>query len=147
MNFYNKSKKKVKEIFSSSNEKNNISNTGSITQINTQGSSVTINGKTYKGNNLNIINNKVIIDGVEQDDILSGPTVEVMVNGNCGDITTENGVVKVSGNSKNIKTHNGAVTIDNNIQGDVKTHNGNVYAKGDIAGNCKTHNGNINSRS
>lgn len=150
MNFYKKSKNKVDNIFSSmfnsDNVISNVSSNGSITQISSGNSTVQINGKTYKGNNVKIIGDKVIIDGVSQEVTLSGPTVEVIVQGNCGDITTENGTINVKGTSKEVKTHNGQVTVGGDILGSIKTHNGNVSVKGSIAGNCRTHNGNINSR-
>jgi hypothetical protein len=144
--FYTKSKKVVDTLldtFRGGNTIRNISNKGgSITQISSSGS-INVNGKSYKGNNIQINGDRVIIDGEVQEGSLSGPEVTIIVEGDCGDISTEFGDITVKGTSKDVKTHNGQVTVGGNISGNVKTHNGNVKVSGSINGDCKTHNGNI----
>ena len=91
-------------------------------------STVSVNGKTYKGNNIEVKNGKVWIDGKPAEDyaapgdklhtynvtINGNPQAvatlgDVTVNGNCGDIATT-GAVTVKGNSEDIATM-GTVTV------------------------------------
>lgn len=44
-------------------------------------SKITINGKTYFGNNVSVVNNRVYIDGVLKDDDLPSGIVKLVVEG------------------------------------------------------------------
>lgn len=107
---------------------------GSTDFVKTTGNSkVSINGKTYSGNNIEVKNGKVWIDGKPAEDY--APTGDkshtynvtingnpqgvatlgdVTVNGNCGDIATT-GAVTVKGNSEDIATM-GTVTVGGRAQ-------------------------------
>lgn len=78
-------------------------------------STVTINGKTYQGNNINILNNKISVNGFEElydrDDV-KNHTYRVSIVGNPQLVETV-GNVDVTGNSGNIKT-TGSVTVGGN---------------------------------
>ena len=134
-----------------SNSISNICSTGSISQINTSfGSSTTINGKTYKGKNIQVNNGKVIIDGVVQkadgkDEILTGD-ITIVVNGNCDSVESDSGDIVINGDAKAVSSSNGDITISKDVKGNVSTSNGDVDVKGQIAGNVTTSNGDITSR-
>ncbi|MEA1972446.1 MAG: hypothetical protein U9N34_04010, partial [Candidatus Cloacimonadota bacterium] len=104
--FYKKTKKAIDVLtdgmnklvqsthITKSNTIGNISSSGNITSISTNGKSrVEINGDVYSGNSVIIKGNKVIIDGVTQEAELTGPEVIVNVQGDAGDISTENGTI------------------------------------------------------
>lgn len=91
-------------------------------------STVTINGVTYTGSNVSIVNGKVVVDGNNQEQALIGP-ISVVVNGDVAEV----------------ETMSGDVTIHGNVSGDVTTMSGNVVAKA-IAGSVETMSGNIVGR-
>lgn len=105
---------------------------------------ITINGKSYKGKNVRISNNKVYIDGKLQDDkdIQESKQIFIEVHGDLSILDVdvcEN--ISVSGETGLVKTVNGDI-ICKDIAGDVTTVNGDVRAN-IINGNCKTVNGDI----
>ena len=86
---------------------------------------MTINGKTYSGNNIIISNGKVIVDGAEQSEVLE-----------------HNIVVNVTGDVQSLETTSGDVQCES-VSGDVKTVSGDVNVRGNVAGNVKTVSGDI----
>lgn len=106
-------------------------------------SSVTINGQTFTGNSVSIVNGKVTIDGVAQGESLAGP-ITVTVNGNAESIETESGDVTVTGNAGAVKTMSGDVTCAA-VSGNVKTMSGSVHCQ-DVAGSVETMSGKITHR-
>lgn len=104
------------------------------------GCSVTIDGKTFKGGSVNIINGKVIVDGVTQDGELVGD-INVTVNGDVDTLSNTNGMVSAK-NVGSVQTTNGNVICED-IAGDVKTTNGDIRANV-IYGKVSTVNGDIN---
>lgn len=109
-------------------------------KINTGGSSVTIDGRTFTGRSISITGDKVVVDGVEQDGSLVGP-VSVTVNGNAESVETGSGSVTVTGGAGRIKTMSGDVHCGA-VAGDVGTMSGDVTC-GPITGNVKTMSGDI----
>lgn len=127
----------------------NIGLNQSITQFNTNlesGSSVTINGKTYKGKNVSIINGTVFIDGVKQEDSkIKSTTINVVVNGNtknveAGGAITVNGEVdgkldagssiKVTGNVKGNLDAGSSIKVDGDVKGKLDAGS-SITIKGD----------------
>lgn len=102
--------------------------------------SVTINGISYVGNNINVKNGVLSIDNVEQTVTLEN-VVNIVVNGDCGDINNTQGTVEVKGSCENIKTVSGDVNCSD-VQGSVQTVSGNVKAK-NVNGSVKTVSGDI----
>ena len=102
---------------------------------------VTIDGKSFSGNNIQIKGNKVIVDGQSQDGELIG-NISVEINGNVDSLTTGSGDVVVHGDANSIKTGSGDVNIDRNVAGNVSTGSGDVDC-GTINGNISTGSGNI----
>lgn len=82
---------------------------------------ITFNGKTYRGNNIEIKNDKVIIDGVVQDRGLSG-IIEIKVNGSLINLKTDSNV-----------------TVHGDVLGSVNAGN-NVIVNGDILNNVDAGN-------
>jgi hypothetical protein len=112
-------------------------------KINTGGSSVTIDGRTFAGRSISINGDRVVIDGVEQSGTLVGP-ISVTVNGNAESVETGAGKVEVSGYAGRVKTMSGDVRCGD-VQGDVGTMSGDVTC-GTVAGNVKTMSGDIIGR-
>lgn len=109
-------------------------------KINTSGSSVTIDGRTFSGKSISIVGDKVVVDGVEQDGTLVGP-ISVVVNGSADSVETTSGKVEVTGSVGRIKTMSGSVRCAD-VSGDVGTMSGSVTC-GAIAGNASTMSGDI----
>lgn len=102
---------------------------------------VSINGKTYEGKNVCIQNNKVFVDGVEQNDgQLVGP-ITINISGHAeiiesyggnvtaetvGEISTGSGDVRCGNVSGSVRTGSGDVTCKN-IDGMVRTGSGDVF--------------------
>lgn len=104
---------------------------------------ITINGKTYSGNSVNVINGKVIIDGVEQTP--EGKQILIAVKGNVNTITVDScEKIAVQGDIGNVKTMSGDVEVRGNINGSVQTMSGDVEVGGEIHGNVSSVSGDIN---
>lgn len=117
---------------------------------------ITINGQTYSGNNLTIINNRVIIDGKDQtpdakeitisvtgdvNDVSVDYCKEINVVGNVGKLKTTSGDVYCSDVTGGITTTSGDVECQD-VTGDVSTTSGDISASL-ISGNVKTVSGDV----
>ena len=88
---------------------------------------ITINGKTYSGNNLTISNNRVYIDGKEQTE--DSKTINITVTGDinsikvdaCNDFT-------VTGSVGSVQTMSGDVECGD-VTGSISTMSGDVTCK------------------
>jgi hypothetical protein len=106
-------------------------------------SSITINGKTYSGENSIVVNNdQVIIDGRVVTP--KGPVINISVVGPVGRLQVDAcNQCRVSGNvTGGIKTMSGDVTVTGTVTGSVETVSGNVEA-GSIHGDVSTMSGDI----
>ena len=93
---------------------------------------ISINGRTFSGNNVDIVGGRVIIDGVEQTgDALSGRVDIIVVQGSITNLSTDASV------------HTGNITGDVRAGGSVNCNDvgGNVAAVGSV--NCDTVGGSI----
>lgn len=108
--------------------------------IRTGGSSVTINGQTFKGGSVSISGDKIVIDGVEQQGTLVGP-VSVVVQGNAQSVETTSGRVEVTGSAGNVKTMSGNVRCAD-VTGGVSTMSGDVTCR-EVGGSVSTMSGDI----
>jgi len=97
---------------------------------------ITINGKTFHGSNITVINDRVFIDGKEVNaGDSSGKILEVVISGETASINSE-----------------APVTVNGNVHGNVKTY-GALQCSGSITGkvdagvsvNCGDINGNVNA--
>ena len=106
---------------------------------------ININGSSYSGSNVSIINGVVTVDGVVQKQQI-GHVVNVTITGDVDRIENASGEVLVKGNvTGNVKTVSGDVNCGS-VGNDVQTVSGNVTADGSIGGSVKTVSGNIKSR-
>lgn len=120
---------------------------------------VSINGRTYQGNNVSMSNGRIIIDGRDvtedtKDDrqitisidgniesLSVGHCDKVTVNGECGSVSTTSGDVNCGSVKGSVKTVSGDVDCKD-VGGSVETLSGDVNC-GTIAGNAKTMSGDI----
>ena len=117
---------------------------------------ISINGKTYSGDNITINNNQVIIDGKNVTPNESQITIvvngnlntlkvdvveNITVNGECGNVDVVNGDVNCGNVKTGVKTVNGNIEAGY-VEGGITTVNGNVKAEV-IHGDCTSTNGNI----
>ena len=111
-------------------------------------STVRINGKTYKGNNITVKNDVVYIDGKKVDDKNNtSKTITIEVVGDVKEIKTGSGDVNVHGNSGPVKTGSGDVDIHGEVSGSVTTMSGDVEITGDVNDNVTTMSGDIRCKS
>jgi len=111
-------------------------------QITGSDTTVTVNGSTYKGSNIVIKGNDVIIDGVVQESKVYGD-VNITVQGNVDSIENTAGDIQAQ-NVGSISTQNGNITC-NDVAGSVSTVNGSIEAN-EIRGNASTTNGSISTK-
>lgn len=104
---------------------------------------VSINGKTYAGNNVHIKQNKVFVDGIEVE--CEDKVINISINGDVGNVDTLSGDVVITGNAKSVNTTSGDVRIGRDVTGDVETVSGDVDVRGDIEGNVTTVSGDVST--
>ena len=108
----------------------------------TSKSTIVINGVKYEGRNININDNKIVVDGkIIQTDKLE---VAITVDGDLEtlDVGSANSVTITGNVTGDVKTMSAPVSIGGNVSGKVKTMSGNVKC-GSISGNVSTMSGNI----
>lgn len=106
---------------------------------------ITVNGSSYSGSNVSIIDGVVTVDGVIQKQKISH-LVNVTIAGDVERVENTAGDVFIRGNvTGNVKTVSGSVECAD-IGNDVQTISGNVTASGSINGNVKTISGDIKSK-
>lgn len=107
--------------------------------------SVSINGRSFSGQNINIVGGVVTVDGVVQEGgEFTEKVLNITVEGDMQSLRTSNGSVTVNGSVGKVETTNGSVLVDQGV-GSVRTTNGNVTAE-TITGSVNTVNGNIRSK-
>ena len=110
-------------------------------QITMKDGSIVINGKSYTGNNISIVSDKVIVDGKEQGGSLTGP-ITVSVAGDCAWIELGSGNISIAGRCRgDVKTGSGDVKCGD-VGGDVQTGSGDVSC-GSVTGSVRTGSGDI----
>jgi hypothetical protein len=108
------------------------------------GSTITINGVEYTGNNIVINNGNVTIDGKHQSQFINQPTIIIQVFGDVGSIQSSSGDVSVRGTvSGGITTASGDIECGD-VTGSVKTVSGDILC-GEISGNVSTVSGDIHT--
>lgn len=105
-------------------------------------SSVTINGKTYIGNNIIVSNGKIMVDGknVTSDD----KVINITVNGNIDSLKVDTcNKLEIIGNVTNVNTVSGDININGDVSGSIQTVSGDVKCK-NVGGSINTLSGDIN---
>lgn len=106
---------------------------------------ININGKTYRGNNVAIINGRVLIDGKEVSNQSPGPRIDIVVHGNLETLQVDCcDKVKVDGSVGSLSTVSGDVSCGD-VSGDISAVSGDV-ACGNVQGNISTVSGDIRRR-
>lgn len=109
---------------------------------------ININGINFHGQNIQITNNKIYVDGnlLDGDQLEDSKIFNIIINGPLSKLDVDNAEsIEIRGDAGTVKTTNGNVKISGSVQGDVKTVNGNVSAI-NIEGKVNTVNGNINEK-
>ena len=99
------------------------------------GGVTTINGKTYKGNNICIRGNEVIVDGVVQEDTIEEKNIYVTVEGDVESLSVTSGSV-ITTSATNISTTSGDINCGD-VKGSISTISGDV--------NCESVTGGVNT--
>lgn len=131
----------IKRIFRSLSKI--LSNEAKIERVQ---SSVTINGKTYKGSSVEVHNDEVKIDGkpVDAGDS-SFKTINITIEGNCGNVTVHVGDITIKG-SVDGEVHTGMGNIEcGSVTGSVDNAMGDITC-GDVGGDVDASMGNISCR-
>lgn len=107
-------------------------------------SKITINGVSYVGNNVKIINGKVIVDG--KDMTPDSKNITIHVDGDISKLSVDIcEKLSVTGNVNELSTVSGDVTIGGNVGQNVKTVSGDVKC-GNISGKVTTVSGDIKNK-
>lgn len=86
---------------------------------------ITINGKTIRANgNITITNNRVIVNGKAVSEY--SDNVEIVINGNCGNIEDVAGNITIQGNCESIEDVMGNIRIGGDVKGDISDITGNI---------------------
>ena len=104
---------------------------------------VTINGKTYYGNNIKVSNNKVIIDGKDAtpEDTLK---VNILVEGDIQRLEVDVAEkIAIGGYAGSVNTQSGSVEVRQHVVGSVETVSGSVKIQGDVHKNVQTVSGSV----
>jgi DUF4097 and DUF4098 domain-containing protein YvlB len=104
-------------------------------------SSVTVNGKTYRGDTIAVSNGRLWVDGKKVDDLSNVQQIEVTVNGNVEELSTASGDVTVNGTAGSVVTASGDVKCGD-VSGCVATTSGDVCCES-VAGNVSTVSGDV----
>jgi len=104
---------------------------------------VHINGKSYPGNNVTMINRKVFIDGKEIIGEETEKEILFKIQGNLESLEIESGSVEVSGDVGTLEITSGNVKISGDVKGSVDLTSGNIKVQGKIEGNASVSCGNI----
>lgn len=103
---------------------------------------ITINGKSYTGNNIKVTNNVVFIDG-KQVDVEESKTINIKVEGNVNELHVDTcNLITIDGNVNTLSTVSGDVNVSADIKNNVSTVSGDVSCY-NIAGNVKTVSGDV----
>ena len=104
-------------------------------------STITINGNTYSGNNIVVINGKVIVNG--KDVTPDSKEINISVQGNIDELKVDAcNKVSVEGSVKFISTKSGDVEVTGNVDGNISTMSGDVHCE-NVNGLVSTMSGNI----
>lgn len=136
-----------KNIFRSNTVVNTVIGSNKTQITGNQSGTCTINGKTYKGNNISIIDGVIYIDGkiADKSNASLNTTIIVKITGNVDSISTESGDVEVTGHAGKISTGSGDVSTGN-CAGAISTGSGDVDINGQVYGSVKTGSGDIRYR-
>ncbi|URQ88244.1 hypothetical protein J8Z28_20375 [Pseudoalteromonas sp. SCSIO 43088] len=91
------------------------------------GSTVTINGQSFKGGDVVIANGRVYVDGKAQT-VQAGPEIKIEIEGAVHSVSTTSGDVSINGTVERVKTMSGDVEAKA-ITGNAETMSGDIIVK------------------
>ena len=141
-------RKFFKNIFRSNTVVNTVIGSNKTQITGNQSGTCIINGKTFNGNNISIIDGVVYIDGkiADKSNASINTTIIVKITGNVDSISTASGDVEVTGQAGKISTGSGNVSTGGDCAGTISTGSGNVDINGQVYGSVKTGSGNVRYR-
>lgn len=99
-------------------------------------SKIIINGNIYSGNNIVVVNNKVLINGKEVTP--DSKEINISVGGNIEELKVDVcNKISVTGSVKNISTKSGDVEVTGDVDGSINTMSGDVDC-GHVQGSIST---------
>ena len=104
-------------------------------------STVSVNGKTIRvsGNNISIINDKILVDGKPLNEAMDAKNITVIVEGNCNKLEAA-GHVEIKGNCGSVDC-SGSCTVHGDVTGNVDASGsvtcGNVGGDIDASGSVR----------
>jgi hypothetical protein len=103
---------------------------------------ISINGKTFKGENISISNGNIVING-KKVDVEDQKEINIQIKGDIDKLSVDHcNRLTVEGNANNIQTQSGDVEISGDVSGNVSTMSGDVVSD-KIGGNVSTMSGDI----
>ena len=105
---------------------------------------IKLNGKTYRGNSIQISGNKVIIDGVVQDTDEKEKIINISVEGDIQNLEVDYAKdIKITGNVRTVQTSSGDVVIGGSVENNIQTSSGDVEVDGAVGGGIQTSSGDV----
>jgi hypothetical protein len=107
-------------------------------------STISINGNVYSGDNIVVMNGKVIINGM--DVTPDSKEINITIEGNIHDLKVDAcNSIRVVGNVNAISTKSGYVDVTGGVAGSIQTMSGSVDC-GDVGGSISTMSGSVKHR-
>lgn len=103
-------------------------------------STITVNGQTFVGNNVSVVNGEVIIDG-KKVAAPEGKVINITVQGDIESLKVDRGSVNVTGSVGSVDVTQGDVECGG-VKGKVEIDQGNLEC-GDIFGDVSVNMGNV----
>jgi len=103
-------------------------------------STITVNGQTFVGNNVSVVNGEVIVDG-KKVAAPEGKVINIAVQGDIESLKVDRGSVNVTGSVGSVAVTQGDVECGG-VKGKVEIDQGNLEC-GDIFGDVSVNMGNV----
>lgn len=105
-------------------------------------STIIVNGNSYSGKSVLIVNGKVIVNGEEI--TTEGKEINISIEGNIDELKVDAcDKISIVGSAKTVSTKSGNIKVNGNVDGNIQTMSGNVNC-GVVNGSITTMSGNIN---
>lgn len=108
-------------------------------------STININGRSYSGNNVSVVNGRVFVDGKDVTDQpgAESKVINIAINGKVDSLHVDAcEKVAVIGTVGDLQTKSGDINIEGDVAGNVTTQSGDVDCY-DIHGDVQTQSGDI----
>lgn len=104
-------------------------------------SSITVNGETFEGNSVSVVNGEVIVDGKK---VVFPDRKEVIISisGDLGNLQADRCRLEVGGSVGNVSVGQGTVVVDGDVKGEVNLNQGDLKCT-DVFADVKVDMGNV----